>query len=179
MDVRSAVSLVTYAERVKEPALNPFTRAQLTPVFLRRIAMSKHVFVTAPTSFSVKITDVFCTISDLGYYTNPAWFSLLNEHALKRVYSALVELWFHRAGLSQQERARICPVNPFKYQIRTVNAMNLHDLQRVVLDVCERFVTSAPERSDRQLGAIYVLGCLAIVSRGAALANPGLLDQFI
>jgi len=181
MDIRSAMSLITYAERVKEPALNPFTRAPLTPVFLRRITLVKKVpkFITAPTSFSVKITDVFCAISDLGYYTNPAWFSDLNANSLKRLYAALVEIWVHRARLSQRDRARICSANPFKYNFRAIDAMNMHDLQRVVLDVCELFVTSAVERSDRQLGAIYVLGCLAMVSRGAALANPGLLDQFL
>lgn len=202
MDIKSAVSLVEHAATNNETPMNPFNRAALPPSFHRRIELhaarpkskkkdtSK---VAQPTgweglkatteaqTFSLAVTDLFRAIEDLGYYTDPAWFMALTQVGLQRLYIELADIWNHRATLSPADRARIVPTaagRVFPMSVQAALIMQQKALRPLLLGTCQKLVSAAPNRADKQLGVMYVLGALATVSAGAATAYPWLVEMF-
>jgi len=196
MDIKSAASLVDHAKTNGEAPLNPFNRAALTPCFLLRL--NRHVVkgkaatlwtgLTATGEVQIAglaATDVFRVIEDLGYYTDPSWFMDLTRLQLQRLYIELADIWYHRATLSAADRSRIVPVTgqqqqrrAFPLPVSTVLVMQQRALRPLLLETCKLLVSAAVARSDRQLGVMYVLGAMAMVSPGAAVAYPWLVDMF-
>jgi hypothetical protein len=188
MDIQSAISLIEHATTAKELPLNPFNRAPLPALFLKRIAMrtktKKAWAVLQPMSEAQKLvlatTDVFRLIEDLGYYTDPSWFVELTRLQLQRFYIELADIWFHRAALTPQDRHRIVPGprGPFGVPVTTAMIMQQKALRPLLLNTCRELVSVAENRADRQLGVMYLLGSLSIVSAGAGVAYPWLVDMF-
>lgn len=193
MDIKSAVSLVDHAKTNGEAPLNPFNRAALPASFLHRL--NRHVVKGAAVqlwtglkaSGEVQIaglaaTDVFRLIEDLGYYTDPSWFMDLTRLQLQRLYIELADIWYHRATLSAADRNRIAPTSgthrAFAIPVNTSLIMQQRALRPLLLETCKQLVSAATARSDRQLGVMYVLGAMAIVSPGAAVAYPWLVEMF-
>jgi len=56
--------------------------------------------------------------------------------------------------------------------------MNQKALRHNVLNTCKLLTSAAVARSDRQLGIMYMLGALSIISPGAAVAYPWLVEMF-
>ena len=187
MDIKSAVSLIAHAEKSKETPLNPFNRAQLPPIFLKRV--TRHatkiqweplVPVSEVQTTSLAVTDVFRCIEDLGYYTDPSWFMNLSRLELQQIYIELADIWFHRASLSSHDRLRIVPVGrPFAVPVITVRMMQRPALRNLVLNAFRMIISAAVNRADKQLGVMYVLGSLSIVSAEAGVAYPWLVDMFM
>ena len=185
MDTRSVTALLQHATASKEEPLNPFNRAALPVLFRARLARHKIVDVWAPLvavteeqKVSMAVNDVFRAIEDLGYYTNPAWFLELSRQGLQRFYIELADIWFHRAGLQSADRARIAPVKPFPVPITTALVMQQRALRPLLLETCRLLVSGAAAKSDKQLGVMYCMGALAVVSAGAAAANPWIYEMF-
>lgn len=186
MDSKSAVSLLEHAAKTGETPLNPFNRAALPSLFLRRIAL--HTVGTGwstlqPMSdlqkFALDTTDLFRHVEDLGYYSDPSWFLELSRQQLQRLYMELADIWFHRAALSAADRQRIVPgINPFRVPIQTALIMQQKALRPLLLKTCTALISSAPVRSDKQLGTMYLLGAMSIISAGAGTAYPWLYDMF-
>jgi len=185
MDIKSAVALLEHSAEAKEPALNPFNRAPLSALFLRRVALHKSKAwaplkaMTESQIFTMGVTDVFRDIEDLGYYTDPSWFIDLGRVGLQRLYIELADIWYHRASLTAADRHRIVPTGkPIAIPVSTALVMNLKALRHNVLLTCKMLTSAAPARSDRQLGIMYVLGALSLVSAGASTAYPWLVEMF-
>jgi len=185
MDTRSVTALLQHAASNKEEPLNPFNRAALPALFQSRLKRHKLVTVWAPLAattedqkISMAANDVFRAIEDLGYYTNPAWFLELSRQSLQRFYIELADIWFHRAGLQSADRARISPVKPFPVPITTALVMQQRALRPLLLETCRLLVSGAAAKSDKQLGVMYCMGALSIVSAGAAAANPWIYEMF-
>jgi len=190
MDIKSAVSLIEHAAKNKEEPVNPFNRAVLPPLFLKRITLhsqkdkKKSWATLEPVSEAQKLvlatTDLFRCIEDLGYYTDPSWFIDLSRQGLQRLYMELADIWFHRAALGPADRRRIVPspLNLFSVPVTTVLIMQQKALRPLVLNACRLLVSAAPARSDNQLGVMFVLGSLSLVSEGAGTAYPWLVEQF-
>ncbi len=187
MDIKSAVSLMEHAATNKEPALNPFNRAALPPLFLRRL--TRHgvkggwATMKAPTEeqqLSLACTDVFRAIEDLGYYTDPSWFMELDRLHLQRLYMELADIWFHRAGLTTADQQRMCPAptQPFPMSVQGSLAASQKALRNLLLRALRALVTAAPNRADRQTGVMYVLGSLSLVSPGCRVAYPWMFEMF-
>jgi hypothetical protein len=187
MDIKSAVSLMEHAVANKEPPLNPFNRAALPPLFLRRL--TRHgvkggwATMKAPTEeqqLSLACTDVFRAIEDLGYYTDPSWFMELDRLHIQRLYMELADIWFHRAGLTTMDQQRICPlpVHPFPMSVQGSLAASHKALRNLLLRTLRALVTAAPNRADRQTGVMYVLGSLSLVSPGCRIAYPWMYEMF-
>jgi hypothetical protein len=188
MDIKSAIALFEHAAKNSETPANPFNRAPLPALFKTRIkrhGVTHHwdslgsaggAGVSAET---LAVTDTFRAMEDLGYYTDPQWFTDLSRAQLQRLYLELADIWFHRAGLSAAERARIAPVPaiPFKIPVSTALAMQQRALRPLLLHTCHTLVTAATARGDRQTGVMYVLGALAMVSAGAGSAYPWLVEM--
>jgi hypothetical protein len=180
-DSRSVTSLLAHQ------STNPFNRAPLPPHFMNRLARHGSVAkqetlqaLTPAQAFSLEVTDTFRHFEDLGYYTDPAWFLGLNRMGLQRLYMELADIWYHRAMLSREDRARIVPppAQGLPVPVSTVIVMTQKALEHTVIRACRSLVSSAIARSDRQLGVMYVLGSLSLVSPDAAFAYPWLVDMF-
>lgn len=194
MDIKSAVSLLEHAAKSSETPVNPFNRAPLPAVFKSRVARHGKTAhweslaasavagaggPSAGSSETLAITDTFRSMEDLGYYTDPEWFTELSRLQLQRMYLELADIWYHRAGLSGADRNRIVPLpaNPFTTPVATVLVMQQRALRPVLLKTCQLLVSSASARGDRQTGVMYVLGVLAMVSAGASAAYPWLVEM--
>ena len=190
MDIKSAMSLLEHAEKSGEVAVNPFNRAVLPPLFSRRVNRHKTKKPAASweplvpsgevQTVSLAATDLFRGFEDLGYYTDPEWFMALSRQDLQRFYIELADIWNHRATLTLQDRLRIVPPTgrPLSVPVSTAMIMNQKALRPMVLKTCTTLVSAAVARSDKQLGVMYVLGALSLVSAGAGTAYPWLTDMF-
>ena len=190
MDIKSATSLLEHAEKSGEVAANPFNRAVLPPLFARRVNRHKTKKPAAswellgPTSeaqtVSLATTDLFRLIEDLGYYTDPEWFMELSRQNLQRFYIELADIWNHRATLTLQDRIRIIPPTGrvLAVPVSTAIIMQQKALRPMILKTCTKMVSAAVARSDKQLGVMYVLGALSLISEGAGTAYPWLTDMF-
>lgn len=185
MDIKSAQSLVAHAG--SSPALNPFNRAILPPQFHRRLRFhqKKEIWTglqgtTTSQSIGLATTDLFRIIEDLGYYTDPAWIEDLNGTGLLRVYIELADIWYHRATLRPTDRNRIVPgsARPFRMPILEAGRQGEAILRPLVIETCQMLVSKANDRADRQLGIMYVMGALSVVSAGAAIAYPWIVEMF-
>jgi len=117
-------------------------------------------------------------MEDLGYYTNPDWFLSLSRQGLQRFYIELADIWYHRASLSPADRTRISPKRPFSVPVTTALVMQQKALRPLLMDTCRLLLTGAESKSDRQLGVMYIMGALSIVSAEAATANPWISEMF-
>lgn len=187
MDIKSAVSLLEHATTNKEPPLNPFNRAPLPPTFLRRltrhgvkIGWASMQAVTEEQKLSLACTDIFRAIEDLGYYTDPNWFMELDRMHLQRYYMELADIWFHRAGLTVDDRNRICPAptQAFPMSVQGSLAASHKAMRHLLLRTLRALVTATPNRADRQTGVMYALGALSLVSVGCRIAYPWMFEMF-
>lgn len=187
MDSRSVISLIDHATKSGAGEVtNPFNRAPFPALFLRRLSRQGYTPpqetlkpVTAEQAFQLEVTDTFRAFEDLGYYTDPGWFLSLSRPQLQQLYMELADIWYHRAMLSSADRSRIVPEDrPLPVPVSTVLVMTHKALQRTAIKACRLLVTSAAARSDRQLGAMYVLGALSLVSAGAGFAYSWLVEMF-
>ena len=132
-------------------------------------------------TFEEKIKNVFSQIDDLGNYSDYSWFMELNLIQTKRFLYELFEIWTFRAQLTQQRKAEICPPNgnPF-FNIPTtayMSANHFHSLQSLrmmSLTIMERMVYTAHNDSDKNIGALYILSSLTLVSLNARNSLPWL-----
>ena len=186
MDIKSAKSLLEHAEKAGETPTNPFNRTALSPLFIKRVALhgkGRSWTLLQPMTEAQKLTlattDMFSLVEDLGYYTDPSWFTELSRRQLQQVYLELADIWFHRATLSAADRLRVVPgISPFSVPVATTLIMQQKALRPLLLATCRLLVSAAPARADRQLGVMYVLGALSVVSAGAATAYPWLREMF-
>ena len=190
MDIKSVSSLLEHSQKTGEAPANPFNRTLLPDLFLRRY--QRHIGKKAPTLWSnlqavtetqkheLAVTDIFRSLEDLGNYTNPEWFLGLSAIGLQRLYIELADIWYHRASLTHADRARIVPPphKPFKIPVTTVLIMRQKAIKPLLVETCKTLVSAAPSKGDRQLGGMYILGALTLVSEGAATAFPWLLEMF-
>jgi len=189
MDIKSATSLLAHSKKAGETPTNPFNRAPLPASFLRRIALhgprtkgwTALVPQTEAQALGLAATDVFRHFDDLGYYTDPAWFLELSRAQLQQLYIELADIWYHRATLSPADRTRIVPApgRVLPMPVTTALVMTQKALQKVLLESCRLLVSASSAKSDRQLGVMYVLGALAIVSGRTAVAYPWLAEMFM
>jgi hypothetical protein len=187
MDIQSAVSLLDHATKSKETPLNPFNREPLPATFLRRIRRHGHtalwtglVAMTEIQTIHLAVTDAFRLIEDLGYYTDPDWFLSLSGVELLRFYIELADIWYHRAGLTHEDRSRIVPGprRPFPIRVSVAYTLDMASLRKLVLETCRLLVSAAAARADKQLGVMYVVGSLSMLSAGAGAAYPWLTEMF-
>ncbi len=188
MDIKSATSLIDHAKKSGETPTNPFNRAPLPALFRRRVAARGGAGggweALKPKSetekLSLSATDLFRSMEDLGYYTDPAWILDLNRGQLQQLYIELADIWYHRAGLSGSDRVRIVPppYRAFPLPVTTVLVMQPKALKPLLIDVCRSLVTTAAARSDKQLGAMYILGALSIVCPATGVGYPWLTEMF-
>jgi hypothetical protein len=128
----------------------------------------------------LKVTDLFQKIDELNYYTKPDWFMNLTVDKLRCFYVELYDIWFHRAELSSDMRRTIIPppAYPFKYPINQIVANNSLDfLRKINMDIIRMFISASPERSERTLGAMYIVTVMTLVNSECREMYPWLYES--
>ena len=189
-DIRS---LVTLLEKNEIPD-NPYTRI---PISEKNIQKAKHFIRLSrkkgvetrwapiePESpdqrFKLKVTDLFQKIDELNYYTKPEWFINLTVDNLRCFYVELYDIWFHRAELSSEMRKIIIPppAYPFKYSITEIVAnRSLEFLRKINMDIIRMFISASPERSEKTLGAMYIVTVMTLVNSECREMYPWLYES--
>jgi len=139
------------------------------------------VYKPAELSLDNKLINLFNHIDELGNYSSPSWFNELSLLQTKRFIYELFEIWNFRAQLSHQRKREICPPsgNPF-YSIPTTaymtssNVHSIESLRTMSLSIMEKLVYSAQNDSDKNIGALYILSSLTLVSNNARNSLPWL-----
>jgi hypothetical protein len=132
--------------------------------------------------FQLKVTDLFQKIDELNYYTNANWFIKLSLNDLRRFYVELYDIWYHRAGLTTEMRNTIIPspARPFRFSIREIIGLkNIELLRKINMDMIRMFISASPDKSDRGLGAMYILTAMTLVNKDCAGSYPWLFESAI
>jgi hypothetical protein len=133
-------------------------------------------------AIELRALTLFQKIDELGNYSNFQWFLSLNKIKLIRLVRELVDIWNYRAQIELQVKRNICPPNgdPFRnLNLHYINTeQNICNIQKVILEVLEKFVNNGVDKDSKALGACYVLGALTIVNDDAATSLPWLFQSF-
>lgn len=130
-----------------------------------------------------KVLDAFLKIEALGYYVSCDWYTSFRLHDHILFYKRLFTLWEWRLGLTRLQKEHIIPgymTEPnqlFRFDPTEVPPKSLHWWERTNLALIERFLTSAADKEQNKLGAMYVLMAMTHVSSDAAEAMPWLLME--
>ncbi len=193
-DIRSIYTLVHRATLAHEEPMNPYTRNNL-PIHTiqnvrkrarwlqrRRLPVAWEP-LTPPTpeqQTTMQIVDLFTKIDELNYYSSPNWFLNLDVHGHQRFYKELFAIWHHRAGLSITQKNTIVPNHDaelFRLPLWSVHHQSLPAMRTINMKHIENFITSAEDRNDRILGAMYIMSTLTIVCEDARTAYPWLYES--
>ena len=125
--------------------------------------------LTAEQTFSLRILDVFMKLDFLGYHSNTEWFSDLTLEDHIKLYRELYELWNYRLQLTSELKKTICPGldgimkhDPFKFSLKSQR--ELRWWQKLNINIFDTLVSTATEKTNRALGAMYCLTALCKVS---------------
>ena len=136
---------------------------------------------TQPISLQQRITNLFHKIYELGNYSEHIWFVQLRRHDLCKFLFELYEIWVYRAQLTREIQILICPPNgnPFmnvnpNYISYLERTQPMRYIQSIALDIMEKMVFRANIESNQNLGALYILSALTLVSESARLSLPWL-----
>ena len=175
---------------------NPYNRNiidnHLKSLILKRMKYNKILkkidefnnYKTIPISIHDRIHNLFHHMDQLGNYTNSSWFLSLNVRQIRIFIFELYEIWNYRAQLTNEIKELICPPrgNPFNnlprnfisvYNNPHIQYSNIF-LQKISLNIMEKLCYSAHDNNNKNLGILYVLSALTLVSQDARNALPWL-----
>ena len=128
-----------------------------------------------------KIINLFQKMDELGNYTEVEWFNQLRKNELCRFLYELYEIWFYRAQLSRETQISICPPNGNPFFNINPNYINylernqsLRTIQNIACSIIEKLLYSANNEANQNLGALYILSALTLVSNSARNSLPWL-----
>jgi hypothetical protein len=127
----------------------------------------------------MRMKDVFHKINMLDNYSSHLWFKNMDLKELANFYTKLEDIWNYRVGMNTVEKMRILQTNngnAFMMSINTIKHIKSKiQLQEILLNEIDRFVTEGINRDERKLGAMLILTGLVEVSDEAASGLPHLL----
>jgi len=134
----------------------------------------EHIERLQQTPIEQRITSLFIHIDSLGNYTNRSWLSELNADRLYYLVVRINQLW-HR--IPNSSRMRICPyVSPFSPDV--FGSAPFHVNISMVVKMAEILTHSGIDNDNKQLGAMYFLSGLTLVSHLARDQMPWLYDNY-
>lgn len=183
-------------ELLKGTNLNPYTREEFSLDNLRKIhTLIKYLeedkkvslkleedILSPDQEIQAKAVSVFQKFDFLGNYTDHMWFMNLSMNRLKRLYREAEDMWNYRIQLPMSERMNIVKNGkafaiPYIY-IDHMHETNKIELQHLILDQFNRFITEGIDEETRKMGAMWMLSSLVIVSEAAAEAMPQYIQNF-
>jgi hypothetical protein len=195
-DVRSIHSILYRARLSGEPPLNPYTRSTVSAEVQRLVThltkwLTKREYTiewapleppTPEQQWRMKVVDLFTKIDELNYYSSPDWFIGLARVDHIKFYRELHAIWSHRAGLSMQQKNAIVPhfmQRLFRHAPWALGEQTLESLQKINMNVIRLMISSAEDRNDRIIGAMYIVSTLTIVCDEAKQAYPWLYESVV
>ena len=127
--------------------------------------------------FNQKIIEIFQKIDKFGYNTSIEWFTELSHYGLKNLWAHLEDIWNYRSNLSFNDKNNIIqktlpqPFLKFKYINKNINKKLL---QEYILNDINIFLISGKNQDFCNIGCLYVLTSLSIVSKKCIDAMPWL-----
>lgn len=194
-DLRSIATLITNSTD-DEKVENPFNRDTIPLVEVRKVQKlvrrrtahgkttewAKLEPSTPIQQYRMKVVDLFQIIDELNYYSSPEWFLNLTQAEQQKFYRQLYAIWTYRANLSAEQKRQIVPnyaTALFKHSPFVVATFPLERLQKLNMGVIRTMITSAEDRNDRILGAMYVISTLTLVCDPARQAYPWLYESVL
>jgi hypothetical protein len=195
-DVRSLS--MTRAQDSNEALINPYTREPIPETaerhFQRRcrwLRKLKYCLVhladtvlTPEQLWHQHILDITLKYDMLGYHTCLNWFEDLSITQLYHFYRELWELWNYRLNLDPSIKAQVVPhwnrsdCLLFKWNPHEIRFRNEKKWwQKNILEVLDRFVSTAQLKEHKILGALYGMTAFAIVSPHVRQHYPWLVDM--
>tara|TARA_A100001011_G_C14258087_1_gene821012 strand:- start:716 stop:1768 length:1053 start_codon:yes stop_codon:yes gene_type:complete len=129
----------------------------------------------------LKTLSIFQKMDELGFITDPKWFSTLSKLRLIRYIRELIDVWSYRLKIPIETKKNIIPPhgNPFiDIHINKLSSYSLDKLKKISLKVIDNLVSSGVDKDSKYLGTHYVLGSLTLVSYPAACALPWMYESF-
>jgi hypothetical protein len=192
-DIRSLSMSAAHSEQ----RMNPYTRepigSKAEAHFHKRcswlrskkycLVHSTETEMTPEQLWNQKVLDVSQKYDMLGYHMCLHWFEELPVISLALMYIELWELWFFRLNLSRQVKEQVVPRwssenNPL-FKVRPSETRGRHDIQwwrKIVLELLDRFVSSATLKDHKTLGALYGMTGFALVSHQVRQHYPWLVE---
>jgi hypothetical protein len=150
---------------------------KLTKVLKINVNFNVDVDESYINSFESKLLSTFQHINSLGNYTDHNWVLNLNLMQLHSFLHELRDIWMHRAGIDNNTRNLICFHFPFvNYNL---NLVDFDALREIALGTIINLVYKGQSAEYQQLGAMYVLTALTIVSTDAANSLPWLYASVV
>ena len=175
---------------------NPYNRIEfdtsLIELVKKRMNMNKilnkmeefTIYQPKPTTITDRVNQLFHHMDQLGNYTHSAWFMQLNSRSIRIFIYELYEIWNYRAQLSIEAKETICPPrgNPFIHLPRNFisNFNNPYThysytfLRTNALNIMEKLSYNAHDNENKNMGVLYILSALTLVSEPARDAMPWL-----
>ena len=130
-------------------------------------------------SINQRIENLFIEIDLLGNYTTSNWFKNLTVLELSRFFNCLYDIWHFRAQISSEIKSKICYLNdPFLLNVSR-NVTNINSIKEHCVFVMENLIHYGIDTEHRQLGALYVLSALTVVSIPARINMNWLYEAII
>lgn len=127
----------------------------------------------------MRMKDVFHKINMLDNYSSHLWFKNLDITELSILYTKLEDIWNYRVGMDTVEKMRILQTNNGNAFMMSINSIkhikSKIQLQEILLNEIDRFITEGINRDERKLGAMLMLTGLVEVSFEAASGLPHLV----
>lgn len=180
----------------KYKSINPYTRNLISDTiknnsykiiqYLKKSNLFKDYqedILTEQQKFTQNIIKTFQKIDNFGYNTNILWFTNLSNSLLYKLWHYLEDIWNYRANLSIQEKNNIISTTkqPFHIYNKIKNKnkiLSKIDLQNYILDDFNIFISSGKTKEYSNIGCLYVLTALSMVSN-TCLQNMPWLNQIL
>lgn len=153
--------------------MNPYTQRPLSDVCIARIQRHGTKKVGDGSGVQQRTNvDLCCIMGELGYYTDPSWFTDSSTAQVRGMYLELHRIWKIYPGISESLKARV-------KLIPMVDILTGPDaaIRKELHAACDSLLTS-PESDDRQLGVMFIIGALTGVLRIVRAAYPDISDMF-
>tara|TARA_B100001564_G_scaffold186141_2_gene156348 strand:+ start:95 stop:1213 length:1119 start_codon:yes stop_codon:yes gene_type:complete len=198
-DIRSFKLLID--NKTSDKIINPYNRIQISEdIIIKYNSLIKYLqnknisiefepeILSDEQLFNQKVIKIFQKIDAFGYNTSIEWFTKLSTLKLRKMWLHLEDIWNYRCNLSQSQKNNIIQSTmpqPFsKFKLINSNYFYTHDkmidkkkLQNEILDDVNIFLTSGKDYESSNIGCLYVLTSISLVSKDCIDAMPW-LNQF-
>lgn len=127
------------------------------------------------------IIKIFQKIDAFGYNTNITWFSTLSIIKLYKLWSHLEDIWNYRANLSKEQKNNIINnKKPFIhfYKFNKYKNLEKEQLQKYILEDFDLFLSNGINKDYSNIGCLYILTSLSLVSNECLISMPWLNQMF-
>ena len=137
--------------------------------------------LTDTQKLNLSVVSIFQKIDELNTAaggTDINWFLDLPITHLKIFYKELEDIWNYRAELTLETKNRIVPgCDIFKHTVAQIyQIFDINKIRYLILGEIDKLVSNGITEADKNLGALWILTALVIVSPSCADSLPWLVQ---